>query len=502
MDSTPVTRAKRKLTAPIGKKRQKTSTPSKSRIEHYMSPGNISKVVGSPIQHQQSTLQSINEITDRSSRGDISDFTQMLVDGKNRNNKNKTNKGNAVLKKSGKSTDDETMESSVLHKTSNVNANKRQNMSRSRKSSRKGANLSSTLQNATIDKFLSPECSSSAITTPTRFSRDRDNDSSSENEETKVDPKEKKQTKQTIHQMSAGTSNVSEDEPSTSTGINQSKQNDEATIGRAKGVNRFMASGDVKTHMEDKEFVASQVHILSKPFTMDGGPRQWINTWKARQSASQNDDGEMEDIPEKVIHKTISKLNYAMNSDLGLRLSRQKQRTVLINLDEIRKEEQCGGADDRQRGKGMLKIGASLEEILEHYPSKWPSTDDVEDSGSEDEIEMSERYKDVHARLSALHESLTKKEQEREQLQNMCSQLQEIDENLRSYTDSDFKKELGRTKSLVSQMLKKLNQRRSPRKHTSSEPTTASKEPTSKEVYKYQLSGHEAIVRHLFASSF
>ena len=46
------------------------------------------------------------------------------------------------------------------------------------------------------------------------------------------------------------------------------------------GANRFMASGDIETHMADKEFLANQVHILMKPFSMEAGPRQWIDNWK------------------------------------------------------------------------------------------------------------------------------------------------------------------------------------------------------------------------------
>ena len=41
-----------------------------------------------------------------------------------------------------------------------------------------------------------------------------------------------------------------------------------------------MASGDVQTHMGDKDFLSSQVHTMSKLFSVDAGPRKWIRLWK------------------------------------------------------------------------------------------------------------------------------------------------------------------------------------------------------------------------------
>ena len=151
------------------KKKQKTSTPSRSRIEHYMSPGNISKVVGSPIQHQQSTLNNI-EISDRSVGGERS---KSQIDGDRKRKGKKAddtrrpgNSGDAVLEEnSNKSRRALNIENVA---SSSGSWRSRKVTKNSQKS--KTANLSrSLLQNATIDKYMSPDLSSSAVATPTRY---------------------------------------------------------------------------------------------------------------------------------------------------------------------------------------------------------------------------------------------------------------------------------------------------------------------------------------------
>ena len=160
---------------PVKKKKQKTSTPSRSRIEQYVSLGNISKVFGSPIQQQRTVLDSMSEIErsgegQRLTDGEGQRSSESLSDG-DTNTRTRSRlmrqdgQGDASSKKSSRKSqsavaseeDAEELSQEVLQETvidTPVTRRRRKN---------------STLKNATIDKFMSPDRSNSVISTPTKF---------------------------------------------------------------------------------------------------------------------------------------------------------------------------------------------------------------------------------------------------------------------------------------------------------------------------------------------
>ncbi|XP_071800056.1 uncharacterized protein [Asterias amurensis] len=205
-----------------------------------------------------------------------------------------------------------------------------------------------------------------------------------------------------------------------------------------------IASGEVEAHMADKEFISSQVRAMSTPFVLESGPRSWMNAWRAQQSFHYD----LPDIPSSLIDRIVTKINFTMEDVYQRQLGRQRQRTTLMRLDELRKEPQ---EDSQSSLKPSLRDQANLQEVISSYPSEWPG------SVGEEDQELAERYSSLRARLFALSRSETLSNQQCDQYKSLLGVLKMIHTNLDKHCLSqDLREEVKRSKDLIFKITQKL----------------------------------------------